>query len=177
MRTLLTPLLAGWALLLVGCTQPATNDNAPILWVADEADMLSDAAEARITEKLIALEKETSDQLLVWTVPSLEGRWIEDVSLERARSLGIGTAELDNGVMITLAKEERRVRIEVGTGLEALLTDLKAAHIIRDDMTPRFRDGDFDGGVEAGVSAISDVLLSDRERPQYRSEIREKMAS
>lgn len=176
MRALLTPLLAGWALLLAGCAQ-AANDNEPIIWVADEANLLSPETELRIASKISELEEATSDQLLVWTVSDLAGRRIEDVSLERARQLGIGTAELDNGVMITFARDEKRVRIEVGLGLEALLTDLKSKQIIEDQMVPHFREGDFDSGVEAGVAAIAAMLMADRERPRYRSEIREKIAS
>lgn len=80
MRALLTPLLAGWTLLLAACSQPvtdgATNDNTPIAWVSDEAEMLSAESEERITARLIELERETSDQLLVWTVETLDGRRI-----------------------------------------------------------------------------------------------------
>nr|WP_255554748.1 TPM domain-containing protein [Sphingomicrobium sp. B8] len=164
-------------MLLSGCAQPAANDNTSFEWVTDEAEILSDSAEARIAGNLITLEDQTSDQVLVWTTPSLGSRPIEDVSLERARSIGAGTAELDNGVLITVAPNDRKVRIEVGTGLEDLLTDVRAKRIIDEHMSPKFARGDFDAGVEAGVEAVSELLLSDRERPKYRDVRVERMAS
>lgn len=156
----------------------AANDNGPPQrsLVYDGADMLSDAAEARIAERIVALEAATSDELFVWTVPSLEGRTIEEVGLELGNALGVGKPDLDNGVMILAALEDRRVRIEVGYGLEGLLTDKAAARIIETNIVPAFRAGSFDRGVESGANAIADLLEADTARPRYLNEERRAAA-
>ena len=123
--------------------------------VNDLADLLSPAAEARIEEQLAALERETGAQGAVLTVPSLEGDPLEDFSLRVVDTWKLGRKGVDDGVLLVIAREERQMRIEVGYGLEATLTDVGSKRILSDVMTPRFRQGDFDGGVEAGVAAIA----------------------
>lgn len=156
----------------------AANDNAPPQrsLVYDGADVISDAAEARLRERIVALEKATSDELFVWTVPSLEGRTIEEVGLELGNALGVGKPDLDNGVLILASLEERRVRIEVGYGLEGLLTDQKAAQIIETNIVPAFSAGSFDRGFESGTDAIADLLEADTVRPRYLNEERRAAA-
>ena len=107
-----------------------------------------------------ALEDKSSDQLVVVTLPSLQGYTIEDFGYQLGRHWGIGTAKLDNGVLLIVAPNERKVRIEVGYGLEPILTDALTKIIIENAILPRFRAGDFPGGIKDGVRDIA--LASDR---------------
>src|SRR5690606_9503078 len=107
-----------------------------------------------LTTRLEALERDTTDQLVVVTVPDLQGREIEDYGYQLGRAWGIGQAENDNGVLLIVAPIERKVRIEVGYGLEGVLTDALSALIIQNQILPAFRDGDYALGVAQGVAAI-----------------------
>ena len=122
--------------------------------VNDLAGMLSDGFESRLESRLEQLERDTDAQLVVLTIPSLEGDPIEDFSMRAAETWKLGHEGVDNGVLLVIARDERLVRIEVGYGLEGALTDADSGRIIRGLMTPRFRSGDFDGGVDAAVDAI-----------------------
>ena len=135
--------------------------------VMDNANLLDPATERSLTVKSEALEKATSDQLVVVTLPSLDGRTIEDVGLSLGRRWGVGQKELDNGVLLLVAPNERKVRIEVGYGLEALLTDERAAAIVREQI-PLFRSGKSVDAIVLGVGRIDTVLRSNTQRPQYR---------
>lgn len=136
--------------------------------VVDNAHILSGAERDRLKRGLQALERRTSDQLVVVTLPSLGGAPIEAVGLRLGNSWRIGRARLDNGVLLIVAPADRKVRIEVGCGLEGLLTDARAASIIQQKLIPLFRRGNYDGAVEMGVSAIGSVLSGDLRRPQPR---------
>ncbi len=105
---------------------------------------------------------------MVLTIPSLEGEDLEDFSIKVAEAWKIGSKGVDNGVILLIARDDRKVRIEVGRGLEGKLTDLVSGRIIRNSIIPRFRAGDFDGGVRAGVSGIVEAV-----RGEYRAEGRE----
>lgn len=131
--------------------------------VVDGAHILDDAARARITEKLAAYEAKTSDQVVVATVPSLDGLPIEDYANRLFRQWGIGTRDKNNGALLLVAPKERKVRIEVGYGVEGGLTDAMSSVIINSAIIPKFRQGDFAGGVEAGANAMVDVLSGDAE--------------
>ncbi|MFQ5571311.1 MAG: TPM domain-containing protein [Rhodothermales bacterium] len=122
--------------------------------VTDEADLLSVQTEHTLTALLAAHEDSTSNQVAVLTVTSLQGEAIESFALRVAETTGLGRAEKDNGVLLVVAHEDRKVRIEVGYGLEGALPDLVAGRIIREEIVPYFREGDFEGGIEAGVLAI-----------------------
>ncbi|GIV58925.1 MAG: hypothetical protein KatS3mg043_0014 [Rhodothermaceae bacterium] len=122
--------------------------------VVDEAGILSPETERLLAGLLAEHEAATGNQVAVLTVPSLDGENLEDYSLRVARTWALGTAEHDNGVLLLVAVADRKLRIEVGLGLEGALPDAVAARIIRHEMTPRFRNGDFNGGVVAGVQAI-----------------------
>jgi uncharacterized protein len=126
--------------------------------VVDRAALLSDATEAVLTQRLAAHEAETSNQVAVLTIPSLDGQPIEGYSLNVARTWALGQEEFDNGVLLLVARDDREMRIEVGYGLEGALPDVVASRIIRYELRPAFRSGDFDGGVEAGVNAILEAL-------------------
>lgn len=127
-------------------------------YVNDQAGLLSAATQLKLEHFLEAFEKSDSTQIAVLTVPSLEGEALEEYSIKVAESWGIGQQGRDNGALLLIAKEERKVRIEVGYGLEGRLTDLLAGRIVDYEITPRFKQGDFDGGVIAGVTAMAEAV-------------------
>lgn len=123
--------------------------------VVDNADLLDPAREAALTQRLEALEQQTGRQLVVATLPSLGGRTIEDYGYRLGRAWGIGDQEEDDGILLIVAPNERRVRIETGYGARVFLTDALSGVIIRNAITPRFKAGDYPGGIEAGVTEIA----------------------
>jgi len=122
--------------------------------VVDEADILSAEFETALTGKLKELEERTLVQLVVATTPDLKGYDIADYSLNLARAWGIGSAECNDGLLLLVAPNERKVRIEVGYGLEASVRDEEAGEIIREAVLPSFRAGDYEAGVDAGVDGL-----------------------
>jgi uncharacterized protein len=146
------------ALLTPGCAAEAQED-APALAltgrVVDAAGVLSPECKERLTLQLAALENDTGVQLVVATTPDLAGQTIEAYSLRLANAWTLGDAGRNDGLLLLVAPADRKVRIEVGLGLEASVRDEDAAAIIRDAMLPRFRLNDFDGGVEAGVASLA----------------------
>ena len=140
--------------------------------VVDDANLLSYPEEVAITADLKALEDKSSDQLVVVTLPSLQGYTIEDFGYQLGRRWGIGTAKWDNGVILVVAPNERKVRIEVGRGLEGTLTDALSKIIIENAILPRFRDGDFAGGIKNGVRDIALVLTGDAAEVEARAKAR-----
>jgi uncharacterized protein len=168
-QTFLLPLVLAAALAGCGAGKAANdNGNLPKLTgrVVDNADLLAAADEKRLSAQLAKLESRTGDQLVVVTLPSLEGESIEAVGLRLGNGWGIGQKELDNGVLLIVAPAERAVRIEVGLGLEALLTDVRADAIIDARLLPLFREGRHAQAIDAGVESISTLLQQDRRRPQ-----------
>jgi uncharacterized protein len=167
-RAFLLPLALAAA--LVGCgTGKAANDNSalPELTgrVVDNAELLPPDDEARLTARLAGLEEGTSDQMVVVTLPSLQGESIEALGLRLGNGWGIGQKELDNGVLLIVAPTERKVRIEVGSGLEGLLTDGRAKAILNERVIPRICAGEV-AAITTAVDEISKVLEQDRRRPQ-----------
>ncbi len=159
MKALLNKLTGGFFLAwlcLFFVVQPASGLQIPTLQgrVNDYAAMLSPATEQQLDSVLAMLEAEESTQLVVLTITSLEGANLEEFTLEVAESWQIGQEGLDNGALLLIAKDDRKLRIEVGYGLEGSLTDLTSGRIIRDIITPRFRNGNFDQGVIDGVSSM-----------------------
>ncbi|HBK08338.1 MAG TPA: methanol dehydrogenase [Acetobacteraceae bacterium] len=126
--------------------------------VVDEAGLLSPADRAALTVSLAALEATTTDQLVVVTLKSLQGRTIEDYGYQLGRHWKIGQKDKDSGVLLIVAVSERKVRIEVGYGLEGTLTDAETKLIIENLILPRFKIGDFAGGIKAGTAAIIQAL-------------------
>ena len=145
--------------LLAGCRGGAQEppfpyfDN-PQTRVHDSAGILSDEFEDRLGERLDMAEARYGPQLAVVTVPSLHGYAIEDFSLYYAREWGIGDAKRDDGLQIMVAPNERKVRLEVGTGLERAFSDPYAKTVV-DAMLPHFRTGDY----ESGISKASEMLI------------------
>lgn len=133
--------------------------------VVDDAAILSDATEARISAELARLEGRTRDQFVLVTTPGLGARSIEEFGLALGNAWGVGQRELDNGVLLIIAPNDRKVRIEVGYGLEGLLTDELAASIIENDLLPRLKRGAFDEAATGGVERIIAILDSDVRRP------------
>jgi uncharacterized protein len=113
--------------------------------VVDQANILTPQSKADLTKKLEALETRTSRQLVVVTVPSLQGLEIEDYGYQLGRAWGIGEKKLNTGALLVVAPTERRVRIEVGYGLEGVLTDALSNVILQERVLPRFRAGDVAG--------------------------------
>ena len=150
-----TPFVAGALMLILA----AVGSGLEVPYLAgrinDQADLLSDAAEQQLEGSLQQLEEETGAQVAVLTIPTLEGDPIEDFSMRVVETWKLGREDVDDGVLILIARDDRRMRIEVGYGLEGALTDAQAGRIIRDVMTPRFREGDFDGGVSGAVEVVS----------------------
>ena len=138
--------------------------------VVDQANLLDPATEQALTEKLAALEAGSTDQLVVVTVNSLQDQEIEDYGYQLGRAWGIGQKENDNGALLIVAPNERKVRVEVGYGLEPILTDAFSSQVIRDDILPSFRDGDYQAGVVKGVDALIAQLSLDPAEAQARAQ-------
>ncbi len=122
--------------------------------VVDKAELLSLEQESNLSAKLLALEAASSSQLVVVTLPDLQGYDIAQFAITLARHWKIGQAEKDNGALLVIAVKERKIRIEVGYGLEGVLTDATSASIIRNEIQPAFRNGNYDSGINHGIDAI-----------------------
>ena len=123
-------------------------------YVTDLAGMISPAERQRLEQTLLAFEQSDSTQIAVLTIPSLEGDALEDFSIRTVEAWKIGQKGKDNGVLLLVSKGDRKIRIEVGRGLEGVLTDLLAGRIVDQVISPRFKAGQLDEGFAAGVSAI-----------------------
>ena len=122
--------------------------------VNDDAALLSPAKSVELEKQLTDFERQESTQIVVLTIPTLAGENLEEFSIKVAEAWKIGQKGLDNGAILLIAKQERKIRIEVGRGLEGKLTDLVSGRIIRGIISPKFKQGDFEGGITAGTSAI-----------------------
>ncbi|WP_232476179.1 TPM domain-containing protein [Flavisphingomonas formosensis] len=122
--------------------------------VVDEAELLPPAARARLERRLALFERRTRHQLVIVTVRSLSGQTIETFGVRLGRSWGIGRHDANDGVLLIVAPHERRVRIEVGYGLEKTLDDPTCSRIIAGTILPAFRQGDPARGIETGAAAI-----------------------
>ena len=139
--------------------------------VNDQANLLDEGFEAQLEDRLRLLEEETGAQVAVLTISTLEGDPIEDFSMRVVETWKLGREDADNGVLILISRDERRMRIEVGYGLEGALTDAQSGRIIDHLMAPRFREGDFNGGVGAAVDAVSSAIRGEPvELPEKRTE-------
>src|SRR5262249_1299392 len=137
--------------------------------VVDDAGILDPATRAALTQKLAALETKTTDQLVVATVRSLQGTAVEDYANRLFRRCKLGEGGKDNGVLLLVAPTERKVRIEVGYGLEGTLPDAVGKLIIENGVIPRFRANDFAGGITRGVDDVIQVLTGDAEEWKRRA--------
>jgi uncharacterized protein len=160
MRAALFLVALAWA--LAGHAQQA---DVPYLTgrVVDNAEILKPETRKRLTEVLRAHEQKTTNQVAVLTVRTLEGESVEEYAVRVFEQWKLGQKGKDNGVLVLVASGDRRMRIEVGYGLEGTLPDAVAARVIRNVMTPRFKQGDYDGGIVQGAEAI--VALLEGEKP------------
>jgi uncharacterized protein len=145
--------------------------------IVDEAGLLTPEDRRTLEQELKSLEERSTDQLVVYTTRSLQGYPIEDFGYQLGRTWAIGQKDKNNGVILLVAPTERKVRIEVGRGLEPQLTDLMSKLIIENAILPAFRRNDFSGGIKAGVRDIRDVLLGDAEAVKERGRGGKKRSS
>ena len=164
-------LLAGIMLVagLAGMTFAAPNYPELTGRITDNAHLLNAGDRAAIEADLTALEAKSTDQIAVVTVPSLEGYAIEDYGIGLARKWQIGQKGKDNGILLIVAPNEKKVRIEVGRRLEPVMTDTMSKIIIQNAILSKFRRGDFSGGIRDGVRDINAVLLGDSEAVKDRA--------
>lgn len=143
---------------------PAFDDKG----VVDAANLLDPAQEQALSAKLIAQKKASGRSLVVATIPDLQGYDIADYGYRLGRAWGIGDKD-SNGAVLIIAPAERKVRIEVGYGLEGVLTDALSSQIVRNAITPRFKAGDMPGGISAGVDAITGLLALPADEAKARA--------
>jgi len=133
----------------------------PELWnmrIHDDAHVLKQATIDQLESRLAHYEDSTSNQIAILIISSLEGESLEEYSIKVAEKWALGQKEKDNGVLLLIAVDDHKMRIEVGKGLEGVLTDAISSRIIRNEMAPAFRRGDFDGGVIAAVDGITRAI-------------------
>ena len=152
------PLLSLIALLAACAAEVSGPTREPSLEltgrVVDAANVLSEGYEQEMTDRLAQLETETRVQLVVATTPSLKGASIKSYSFDLANGWGIGSEERDDGLLLLVAPNDRRVRIEVGRGLEASVKDEEAADIIENAIIPSFEKSDYEEGISNGVGRL-----------------------
>jgi len=137
----------------------------PVGYVNDFAEMLSSDFRNSLEGDLTRFEEETSAEIAVVTVNSLEGTYVEDYAVRLFEQWGIGKKEEDNGLLLLIAKEDREFRIEVGYGLEPIITDGRAGKILREQMTPAFKEENYDQGVKLAVEKIQEYIRSGESPP------------
>lgn len=156
----ITPLFV--ALIFAFLSQTAIAQLAiPELWgmrVHDEAKVLSAQTAQQLEAQLKLHEDSTSNQIAILIVPSLQGEAVEDYALKVVEKWKLGNAKNDNGVLLLIAIDDRKMRIEVGQGLEGVLTDALTSQIIRHELAPNLRRGDYDNGVRAAVTAMIQAI-------------------
>jgi uncharacterized protein len=162
-------LLAVVWLALLALATPAYAQTFPPLTgrVVDQASILTTAEEGHLAALSSALERKTSDQLVVVTLETLGGANLKDFATRLGNHWGIGQKGLDNGVLLIVAPTAHQIRISVGYGLEGLLTDQRAGVVVQ-HMLPYLRSGRYAQGLDLGEREIVSVLLSDRRRPQRK---------
>lgn len=149
-----------WActLLVALLATPAAAQQAEVPYltgrVVDNAEILSADTRRQLTEILRQHEQKSGNQVAVLTVPTIHGESVEEYAVRVFEQWKLGQKGKDNGVLVVIVPQDRRLRIEVGYGLEGVVTDAHASRIIRNVITPRFREGDFNGGVRRGVDAL-----------------------
>jgi uncharacterized protein len=157
-RTILVALLLGWIF-------PALADVAvpPLVGrVVDQTGTLSTNDVSNLNQTIRAFEARKGSQVAVLIVPTTAGEAIEQFSIRVAEAWKIGRKKIDDGVLLVIAKNDRKLRIEVGYGLEGALTDVTSKRIIDEIITPRFRSGDFAGGISAGVDRILRIIEGEK---------------
>jgi uncharacterized protein len=163
-RAILGLLLCAVAVVAYALTFPELTGR-----VVDEAGILDPSTKAALERKLAEFETKTTGQLVVVTLKSLQGTSIEDYGYQLGRHWQIGQKEKNTGALLIVAPNERKVRIEVGYGLEGTLTDAVSKLIIENSIIPRFRVNDFAGGINRGVDDIIQAVSVDAEEWKSRA--------
>ncbi|MBA5872583.1 MAG: hypothetical protein GDA68_21720, partial [Nitrospira sp. CR2.1] len=160
--------VAGWFWLVLASGLPAWALDVPSLSgpVVDVAHVLPPGTVEQLSQEIRAHEAKTSNQVVVLILPSLEGEPLFDFSHRVATTWKLGRKGTDNGVLLLVALKDRKVRLEVGYGLEGVLTDARSAQIIRHEIVPRFRSGEFAVGVTAGVRAVLSTIEGTYQAPE-----------
>ena len=140
--------------------------NKPTKLVNDYAGVLEAGSEQQLERKLVAYDDSTSTQIAIVTVKTLDGRPIEETALAIYRSWGIGNKKTNNGVLILAAIDDRQIRIEVGYGLEGAIPDITANQIIRNDIGPNFRSGDYYAGLEKAAESLIQAAKGEYKAPK-----------
>ncbi len=143
---------------LATATSSAQTFPKPTGRVNDFASVIDPASEAEIDRQLDLLERNTTSEIAVATVKSLDDMPVEEYGNRLFKAWGVGQGKQDNGVLVLVAPNERKMRIEVGYGLEGVLPDGLAGQVIRDDFTPSFKNGDYSGGIRNGVSHLAQIV-------------------
>jgi uncharacterized protein len=178
----LAAIIVGFAFIIAALSSGASGQSVSPSWpslagrVVDAANLLKPEDRASLEQKLKAHEDKTTDQLVVATVPSLQGLTVEDYANRLFRHWQLGQKARNNGVLFLVAPTERKVRLEVGYGLEGALTDALSKVIIATAVAPRFKQNDFAGGINAGVDAVLSILTGDAEEWQRRAKVRDDQA-
>jgi len=157
MRTRTSFFVTAW-LILAASLAAAQTFPKPTGRISDFAGILDPPAVSTMDRQLEDLEQRTSSEVAVATVSSLDGMSIEEFANRLFKEWGVGQASQDNGVLVVVAPNERKIRIEVGYGLEGVLPDGLCGQIIRDDVTPRFKANDYSGGIRDGVNHLVQIV-------------------
>jgi len=151
------------------------------VWVHDETGVLSASAKAQLENLLQAHRDSTSSQIAVLIIPSLEGSDIDGYAVKVFEDWKLGQAKKDNGVLFLVAMQEKQIRIEVGFGLEGVLTDAMSSRINRNEVAPYFKEGNYEGGIQAGVVAIIKTIagtyINENPTPQRKRSKRSPISS
>jgi uncharacterized protein len=150
------------SLLLVGfvVAAPAATPTKAKGFVTDGAGVLGERTKSDLESVLNELDQKTGTQIAVVTVDSLDGRDVADVSVRLFRDWGIGRKGSDDGLLLLVAPHERKVRIEVGYGIESLIPDARAGRILDEQATPRFKAGDMEGGISATALTLAQIVAT-----------------
>lgn len=143
----------------------------PSGFVNDFSNVLTNEQKNSLEEKLSNFEKQTTNEIVVITIKSLEGEDIDDYTVKVFENWKIGKDDKDNGVLFLAASDDRKMRIEVGYGMEPFITDGEAGEIIRDVIAPKFKNNDFSGGISDGVDAIIKQIENPINEPQDFSKV------
>lgn len=171
-KTFFALLLIALALGLWGRNIPAMNGP-----VNDYVGLLDSREKQTLTTMLMNVQQQTSSQVALLIIPSLQGESLEGYSLRVAEQWKLGQKEFDNGLLMLVAYNDRKVRIEVGYGLEGLITDAKSGFIIRNYITPAFRRGDYYNGLKDGLGVVSGIInrefdISEEDLARYQQQER-----
>ncbi|MGQ0686060.1 TPM domain-containing protein [Bradyrhizobium sp.] len=158
LRAVVMALLLGWVLPAVALVAVPQLTGR----VVDQTGTLSSGDAAQLTQRLADLERRKGSQIAVLIVPTTDGEPIEQFSLRVAEAWKIGRKKVDDGALLVVAKNDRRLRIEVGYGLEGVLTDVTTKRIIDEAITPKFKSGDFAGGVSDGVNRMIGLINGEK---------------